>query len=158
VPFRLTQNLVDALGVTGVEGKDSPSHLAHLRTAEDADITTGVFRRASEVTMRILRENKDSLMSVLESFVHDPLVEWTTRRRVSRPFYLSVDSVCAHSPWARQKGSVTTEEQDLQTREARKALEPISRKLKGLQTTSAPVKLEKVASWESQVESLVSLR
>lgn len=26
--------------------------------------------------MRILRENKDSLMSVLEAFVHDPLVEW----------------------------------------------------------------------------------
>jgi hypothetical protein len=58
--------------------------------------------------------------------------------------------------WGRQKGNVTTEEQDLQTREARKALEPISRKLKGLQTTSAPVKLEKVASSESQVESLVS--
>jgi len=26
--------------------------------------------------MRILRDNKDSLMSVLEAFVHDPLVEW----------------------------------------------------------------------------------
>lgn len=60
VPFRLTQNMVDALGVTGVEG---------------------VFRKAAEITMSILRSNSDSLMSVLEAFVHDPLVEWTSRGR-----------------------------------------------------------------------------
>lgn len=56
VPFRLTQNIVDALGVTGVEG---------------------VYRRAAEITMALLRDNSESLMSVLEAFVHDPLVEWT---------------------------------------------------------------------------------
>lgn len=55
VPFRLTQNLVAGLGVSGVEG---------------------VFRKACEVTMMILRNNKESLMSVLETFVHDPLVDW----------------------------------------------------------------------------------
>ncbi|WVR00046.1 hypothetical protein IAU59_007188 [Kwoniella sp. CBS 9459] len=49
------KNMVDALGVTGVEG---------------------VFRKAAEITMDILRSNSDSLMSVLEAFVHDPLVEW----------------------------------------------------------------------------------
>ncbi|WWD02632.1 hypothetical protein V865_000672 [Kwoniella europaea PYCC6329] len=47
--------MVDALGVTGVEG---------------------VFRKAAEITMGILRNNSDSLMSVLEAFVHDPLIEW----------------------------------------------------------------------------------
>ena len=31
--------------------------------------------------MQILRDNKDSLMSVLEAFVHDPLVEWEDERR-----------------------------------------------------------------------------
>jgi hypothetical protein len=31
--------------------------------------------------MRILRENKDSLMSVLEAFIHDPLVEWENDKR-----------------------------------------------------------------------------
>ncbi|KAE8234278.1 hypothetical protein CF326_g676 [Tilletia indica] len=55
VPFRLTQNMVDALGVTGVEG---------------------VYRRACEITMGILRENKDSLMSVLDAMIHDPLVDF----------------------------------------------------------------------------------
>jgi serine/threonine-protein kinase ATR len=57
VPFRLTHNLVDALGVTGVEG---------------------VFRKAAEISLSVLRQNSESLMSVLEAFVHDPLVEWTS--------------------------------------------------------------------------------
>lgn len=36
--------------------------------------------------MRILRENKDSLMSVLEAFIHDPLVEWENdKRKLVRP-------------------------------------------------------------------------
>lgn len=70
VPFRLTQNLVDGLGVTGVEG---------------------VFRIACEVTMQLLRDNKDSLMSVLDAFIHDPLVEWEDEKRklVRRPSFSS---------------------------------------------------------------------
>ncbi|KAF8314749.1 hypothetical protein DL93DRAFT_2155621 [Clavulina sp. PMI_390] len=55
VPFRLTQNVVDGFGVTDVEG---------------------VFRHSAEITMELLRTNKDSLANVLEAFVHDPLVEW----------------------------------------------------------------------------------
>ena len=55
VPFRLTNNVVDAFGVTGVEG---------------------VYRRCCEVALKVLRTNKEMLMSVLDSFVHDPLVEW----------------------------------------------------------------------------------
>ena len=60
VPFRLTQNMIDGLGVTGVEG---------------------VFRIACEITMGLLRDNKDSLMSVLDAFIHDPLVEWEDEKR-----------------------------------------------------------------------------
>ncbi|KAJ9123064.1 hypothetical protein QFC22_001253 [Naganishia vaughanmartiniae] len=55
VPFRLTANMVDALGATGYEG---------------------IFRRAAEVTFGELRTNRDSLTSVLEAFIHDPLTEW----------------------------------------------------------------------------------
>ena len=40
----------------------------------------GVFRKAGEVTMRLLRVNNDTLMSVLESFIHDPLVEWNRKK------------------------------------------------------------------------------
>jgi serine/threonine-protein kinase ATR len=61
-PFRLTPNMIDALGVTGAEG---------------------VFRRACELTLQELREKRDTLMGVLESFIHDPLVEWKGSRRGS---------------------------------------------------------------------------
>ncbi|CAI4231185.1 unnamed protein product [Auanema sp. JU1783] len=57
VPFRLTRNMVNGLGPTGVEG---------------------VFRKACEVTLKVLRENKETLLSVIQTFVHDPLVEWIT--------------------------------------------------------------------------------
>ncbi len=55
VPFRLTRDIIDAMGVTGVEG---------------------VFRRCCEETMRVLRQNEEMLLTVLEVFVHDPLYKW----------------------------------------------------------------------------------
>lgn len=58
VPFRLTQNVVDAMGVTGVEGS---------------------YRKVCEMTLAALRANRDTVMSVAESFVHDPLVDWSWR-------------------------------------------------------------------------------
>jgi serine/threonine-protein kinase ATR len=77
VPFRLTHNMVDALGVTGVEG------LSGSRVA----LTAGVYRKAAEICLGVLRVNTESLMSVLEAFMHDPLVEWT---KVSRSAFLNV--------------------------------------------------------------------
>lgn len=77
MPFRLTQNLVDGLGVTGVEGALSTHRLARSL----AEVASGVFRIACEVTMQLLRDNKDSLMSVLDAFIHDPLVEWEDEKR-----------------------------------------------------------------------------
>ncbi|KAJ3161225.1 Serine/threonine-protein kinase smg1 [Geranomyces variabilis] len=56
VPFRLTQNIHAALGVTG---------------------TDGVFRIASEHAMRVMRDNREALLALLEAFVYDPLVDWT---------------------------------------------------------------------------------
>lgn len=56
VPFRLTQNLVDGFGMTGVEG---------------------VFRRCCEETLRVLRERSSVIMTILEVFKHDPLQSWS---------------------------------------------------------------------------------
>jgi serine/threonine-protein kinase SMG1 len=56
VPFRLTQNLVTALGVTGVEG---------------------VFRLSCEHVLKILRKGRETLLTLLEAFVYDPLLDWT---------------------------------------------------------------------------------
>lgn len=47
--------LINAMEVSGIEGN---------------------FRITCEHVMRVLRENKDSLMAVLEAFVYDPLINW----------------------------------------------------------------------------------
>ncbi|KAI0514246.1 hypothetical protein KFK09_010281 [Dendrobium nobile] len=62
VPFRLTQNMIDGLGITGYEG---------------------VFLKVCEITLSVLRTHKETLMSVLETFIHDPLVEWTKSHKSS---------------------------------------------------------------------------
>lgn len=36
----------------------------------------GNYRNTCEIVMRVLRENKESMMAVLEAFVHDPLLNW----------------------------------------------------------------------------------
>ena len=45
VPFRLTRDLVDGMGLTGVEG---------------------VFRRCCEKTMQVMRTSQESLMTIVE--------------------------------------------------------------------------------------------
>nr|XP_009395017.1 PREDICTED: serine/threonine-protein kinase TOR [Musa acuminata subsp. malaccensis] len=55
VPFRLTRMLVKAMGVSGIEGN---------------------FRSTCENVMQVLRTNKDSVMAMMEAFVHDPLINW----------------------------------------------------------------------------------
>jgi ataxia telangiectasia mutated family protein len=55
VPFRLTGDMVDGLGISGVQG---------------------VFQRCSEETLRVLRVGSDVIMTVLEVFKHDPLHSW----------------------------------------------------------------------------------
>lgn len=56
VPFRLTQNLIDGLGVLKYEGK---------------------FRKVAELTLSKMRENENLLMNLLESFVYEPLEDWS---------------------------------------------------------------------------------
>ena len=70
VPFRLTRMLRRAMEVGGV---------------------SGTFRTTCEKTMLVLRQNKDSLLAVLEAFVYDPLLSWKLVK--VRPLYLR-ERVC----------------------------------------------------------------
>lgn len=56
VPFRLTQTIQAALGLTGVEG---------------------AFRQSCENVLETLRQNKDVILMLLDVFIWDPLMEWT---------------------------------------------------------------------------------
>ncbi|KAH0892896.1 hypothetical protein HID58_055325, partial [Brassica napus] len=55
VPFRLTRDIIDGMGITGVEG---------------------VFRRCCEETLSVMRTNKEALLTIVEVFIHDPLYKW----------------------------------------------------------------------------------
>ncbi|KAI1816156.1 phosphatidylinositol 3 [Poronia punctata] len=54
VPFRLTHNMVAAMGVYGYEGP---------------------FRKCSELTLSILRQQEETLMTILEAFIYDPTLD-----------------------------------------------------------------------------------
>jgi len=62
VPFRLTRMMVKAMEVSGTEGS---------------------FSKTCVLTMGVLREEKVSVMAMLEAFVFDPLINW--RLLQSRP-------------------------------------------------------------------------
>lgn len=55
VPFRLTHNMVDAMGAYGHEGP---------------------FRKSCELTLGLLRQSQDTLMTVLETFLYDPTADF----------------------------------------------------------------------------------
>ena len=55
VPFRLTRDMVDGMGVHGVEG---------------------AFRACAGVAMGVMRASKEALLTIVEVFIHDPLYTW----------------------------------------------------------------------------------
>ncbi|XP_074663108.1 serine-protein kinase ATM-like [Tubulanus polymorphus] len=56
VPFRLTRDIVDGMGVAGPEG---------------------VFRRCCEKTMLVMHQNKEALLTIVEVLLYDPIYTWT---------------------------------------------------------------------------------
>lgn len=63
VPFRLTHNMVAAMGIYGYEGP---------------------FRKSSELTLSILRQQEETLVTILEAFVYDPTLDLQKDKRVSK--------------------------------------------------------------------------
>uniref|UniRef100_A0AAY5EVM8 non-specific serine/threonine protein kinase n=1 Tax=Electrophorus electricus TaxID=8005 RepID=A0AAY5EVM8_ELEEL len=56
VPFRLSRDIVDGMGISGVEG---------------------VFRRCCEKTMEVMRNSQEVLLTIVEVLLYDPLFDWT---------------------------------------------------------------------------------
>eukprot|EP00923_Selenidium_pygospionis_P050737 GHVN01087849.1.p1 GENE.GHVN01087849.1~~GHVN01087849.1.p1 ORF type:complete len:1286 (-),score=105.50 GHVN01087849.1:462-4319(-) len=62
VPFRLTRNIVSAMGVSAVEG---------------------VFRTTCEKTLSVVKEHREMLVAMLEAFLNDPFVKWDDKRNTA---------------------------------------------------------------------------
>lgn len=63
VPFRLTHNMVAAMGIYGYEGP---------------------FRKSCELTLTILRQQEETLMTILEAFIYDPTLDLQKEKRAHR--------------------------------------------------------------------------
>lgn len=59
IPFRLTPNMIDAFGPTGADG---------------------LYTGALVESMKTLRQNKDTLLSVLEPFLKDPVINFSSSK------------------------------------------------------------------------------
>jgi serine/threonine-protein kinase ATR len=59
VPFRLTHNMIDAMGIYGYEGP---------------------FRKSSELTLKLLRQHEETLMTILEAFIYDPTLDLLAKK------------------------------------------------------------------------------
>ena len=57
VPFRLTRLMVNAFEVSKIEG---------------------TFRSCCENTLELMRNNGEQILGLLEAFIYDPLLQWTT--------------------------------------------------------------------------------
>ncbi|XP_022624615.1 serine-protein kinase ATM [Seriola dumerili] len=68
VPFRLSRDIVDGMGITGVEG---------------------VFRRCCEKTIEVMRSSQEALLTIVEVLLYDPLFDWTMNPL--KAFYLQHD-------------------------------------------------------------------
>jgi len=69
----MTADMVDGMGTTG---------------------TQGVFQRCAEETLRVLRNDSEVVLTVLEVFKYDPLHSWCVDRRP----HPSLDSPCSALP------------------------------------------------------------
>lgn len=110
IPFRLTRDIVDGFGIAGVEG---------------------VMRRCCEETMRVLRDNREALLILIEVFIHDPLYKWamTPMKAQQRQRAQEDGDVVADAGTAAAAGNGA----DLANADAERAVVRVKQKLQGLE-------------------------
>ena len=107
VPFRLTRDIIDGFGPTGVEG---------------------TFRKSAEATMKVMRDHKESILTILEVLIFDPLYNWSvTPEKAYRIQYGKDPSPILKKQWAEAKV-----EQSI-NKLAERALIRVKQKLNGME-------------------------
>lgn len=98
IPFRLTPNMLDAFGPTGANG---------------------TFSGGLKSAMSILRDNRDTLLSVLDPFLRDPVIDWKRHR-------------------AQQSGETENNTGHRDTMEAKRSIRVIDERLRGMYNLTNP--------------------
>ncbi|CAG2102094.1 unnamed protein product [Medioppia subpectinata] len=96
VPFRLTHNMIHAMGVIEYEG---------------------TFRKACEHALRVARDNKEAVMNFVSPFRFDHLIEWSTKnsdvRQSSSEFTLEISDNIVFNIEARLNGIPSRNDRNL---------------------------------------------
>ncbi|WVR03316.1 hypothetical protein IAU60_000307 [Kwoniella sp. DSM 27419] len=67
VPFRLTRMMTNSFELAARAGLDVPG-------------SRGTFKQASLIVMSVLRDSRSTILAMLEAFLYDPLLSWTSSR------------------------------------------------------------------------------
>lgn len=119
VPFRLTRDVVDAMGITRTEG---------------------VFRRCCEFTLEALRKESYSIMTVLDVLRYDPLYNWTiSPLRMRKMQEQSHEKDVPPSPSDVVAGTSTKSRDANEPSEADRALTVVAKKLSKTLSVTATV-------------------
>uniref|UniRef100_A0A6Q2X681 non-specific serine/threonine protein kinase n=1 Tax=Esox lucius TaxID=8010 RepID=A0A6Q2X681_ESOLU len=74
VPFRLSRDIVDGMGITGVEGVSvSPG----TQSQREIKLNSCLPFRCCEKTMEVMRNSQAVLLTIVEVLLYDPLFDWT---------------------------------------------------------------------------------
>ncbi|KAI9219669.1 kinase-like domain-containing protein [Blastocladiella britannica] len=145
VPFRLTQNMVDGLGPSGLDG---------------------VFRRCCQETYRVLRAEAPVLYTILEVFKADPLHSWSDPQKLARAAHRGGDeggsggepalrtsraAAASASHGGGSGGSAASSENN----EAARALRGVRRKLEARETVEC--KVNELIQDATSVENLAQI-
>ena len=99
--------MLDAFGPTGAEG---------------------VYSSSLQLAMRTLRDNRDTLLSVLEPFIKDPIIDWKRSRSTQTP----------KKPSGTKGVDMTQAQDDRQTKEAKHSIRVIDERLRGIYNLRNP--------------------
>jgi len=132
VPFRLTRDIVDGMGPSG---------------------TDGVFFKAAEETLTVLRNNSDTLLTILSAVVSDPLYKWSISPQKAREMQQQQESKEEEEEEEDDGGGAKSKEGTLSSRPslapfnaedgenksdaAARAISKITNKLQGYEDSSA---------------------
>ena len=134
VPFRLTRDIVDGMGPSGTEG---------------------VFSHAAELTMKVLRDNAPTLLTILSAVVSDPLYKWSVSPLKARKREIEQNNSAVENTLIENNNSLRSDDDTLVETEndaANRAIAKISEKLQGYEEGTRGEK----QSVEGQVQLLIN--
>ncbi|SCU97953.1 LADA_0H09538g1_1 [Lachancea dasiensis] len=130
VPFRLTREIVDGLGVTGVEG---------------------VFRRNCERVFSVLHSERERVMNVLNVLKWDPLYSWVVSPLRKRKLQVNISDDSEYRDINAHKGSPARDND-----ESMRALKDVQSKLEG-RGLSVEATVEELIQQATDVSNLASI-